>query len=537
VRLGTKIAWLVCFVLTFASFCDAGTITGAVKGPDGTLFRGAFVQAQNTKTRITVSVLSDRDGHYRIDKLPAGDYELRVRAPGYKTDPRRGLNLADDQNISVDLSLQIGAIHWNDLSLYEGEQLLPEAAGKKELFETCFACHGFETRMASTPLDESGWRDRVNYMLTSLHYFIAGRGHFSDENKEDVISYLTSTFGPDSTLPKSPADIPKYQDVKHGPFDDEAMKIVYTEYELPGPNRMPWSAAPDNNGQFWMPYFGDANKIGVLDPKTGAVQEFEVPNHGTAAIHSAVPAPDGSVWLAEQGPNKIGRWNPTTKEIVEYQDTYAPGKEGLLSGGSKHTLRVGPKGEIWSSGGPLSRFDPTTHKFTDIPEVPSCYGIALDKSGAVWFAEYTSDGQIGKVDPKTLKVTKYAPPTAHSAPRRIQVDSDGMVWFAEYDGGKIGRFDPKTETFKEYELPGAKPTPYALGIDSNHNIWYSSEYMDYIGRLDPKTGNVTQYPFTHSENTMREFFLDSQGRMWFASPANNKVGYFYLTDGNKLVSR
>jgi len=29
---------------------------------------------------------------------------------------------------------------------------------------------------------------------------------------------------------------------------------------------------------------------------------------------------------------------------------------------------------------------------------------------------------------------------------------------------------------------------------------------------------------------MREFYPDDQGRMWFGTPANNKVGYFYLTN-------
>jgi hypothetical protein len=33
------------------------------------------------------------------------------------------------------------------------------------------------------------------------------------------------------------------------------MNIVYVEYDLPGPNRMPWSAAPDKEGNVWMPYY------------------------------------------------------------------------------------------------------------------------------------------------------------------------------------------------------------------------------------------------------------------------------------------
>jgi hypothetical protein len=29
---------------------------------------------------------------------------------------------------------------------------------------------------------------------------------------------------------------------------------------------------------------------------------------------------------------------------------------------------------------------------------------------------------------------------------------------------------------------------------------------------------------------MREFFLDAQGHMWYGSSANDRVGYFYLTE-------
>ena len=54
---------------------------------------------------------------------------------------------------------------------------------------------------------------------------------------------------------------------------------------------------------------------------TGEVKEYPVPNLGTAAIHSAVPARDGGVWLTEQGSDKLGRWDPNTREITEYADT------------------------------------------------------------------------------------------------------------------------------------------------------------------------------------------------------------------------
>jgi len=503
---------------------DAATITGTVTGPDGKPFRGAFVQARNLKTKITVSVLSDNAGRYRVENLTAGDYRLQMRAIGFKADPKSGITLAADQNLTQDLSLQQGAVRWSDISMHQGKKLLPEARGKEELFTHCMACHGFESRMAAVVRDEDGWRDRVTYMREAMGFFIMDRRFgFNDQKFENVVYYINQMFGEDSKLPKSPADLPQYQSEVR-PISDEGLKIVYVEYDTPGPNRMPWSAHPDRDGTFWVPYYGRANKIGHLNPVTGEMKEYPVPNIGTAAIHSAVPAPDGSVWLTEQGSNKLGRWDPKTEQITEYLD--ADPKSGAAM--RKHTVRVDPKtGMIWSTG-VLSVFDPKTEKFTHIPEVPTCYGIALDQEGNAWFTELTPNGKVGMVDAKTLKVTKYTLPTVNGRPRRIQVDDKGVVWFGEFDAGKIGRLDPKTGTITEFQLPGPQPTPYALGIDRDGMVWYSSEYMDVIGRLDPNTGKVVEYPYPRAENSMRDFFTDEQGRMWFGSPVNDKVGYFYL---------
>ena len=96
---------------------DAATIAGTVAGPDGTAFRGAFVQARNAKTKITVSVLSDRDGKYRIENLPAGEYRLQIKAPGFKSDPKSGVNLTADQNAAFDFALQKGLVRWSDISM------------------------------------------------------------------------------------------------------------------------------------------------------------------------------------------------------------------------------------------------------------------------------------------------------------------------------------------------------------------------------------------------------------------------------------
>src|SRR6202051_536045 len=105
------------FLALSASFADAATITGTVTGPDGAPFRGAFVQARNAATKITVSVLSDTQGHYQVPDLTAGDYRLAIRAPGYKSDPKSGIKLTGDQNASYDFCFPPGLLRWSDISL------------------------------------------------------------------------------------------------------------------------------------------------------------------------------------------------------------------------------------------------------------------------------------------------------------------------------------------------------------------------------------------------------------------------------------
>src|SRR5258708_17063293 len=115
-----KILGLLSAFIFFTSFAYGSTITGSVKGPDGAPFKGAFVQAQNTKTRITVNVLSQKDGRYRFENLPGGDYELRIRAIGYNANPPTGVKLSETQAASFVWAPQKRTVPWRHLSLHQG---------------------------------------------------------------------------------------------------------------------------------------------------------------------------------------------------------------------------------------------------------------------------------------------------------------------------------------------------------------------------------------------------------------------------------
>jgi virginiamycin B lyase len=506
----------------------AATITGNVKGPDGQPFMGAFVAAENVQSKMTVNVLSDAQGRYHINNLPAGNYTVAITAIGYKSDPRSGVQLAADQKAAFDFALEKSKVRWSDLTTYQGRQLLPKTE-KHDLsyndtfFTTCFqSCHSFQKRMASASWDEDGWRQRVKYMRDTM---MAGeRARLTDDKVEDFTSYLTVAFGPKSPKPQSPQDLPQYKSTVR-PFNAAAMNIAYVEYDFPAPNGMgPWSAAEDKDGMLWIPYYGRGNEVVRLNPATGEMKPFPLPFARTAGIHSAVPAPDGTVWFTELALGRIAHLDPASGKITEYQNSSLP--DGRRT--TAHTIRVDNRGLVWVSGGPaISLFDPKTEKFRHF-DLGGTYGNVPGQNGDQWFTSFREDGPIARVS-KDGVLSKFYPPTK-GKPQRLEVGADGIVWFSERRGGKIGRFDPRTEIFKEFPLPGPEPSPYAIGIDRNHMIWYSSHEQDTLGRLDPATGEVIEYPYPHSEISMREFFLDSKGRMWYASSVNNKIGYFYFND-------
>ena len=258
VRAGVVASIAASLVLVVAAACivaspaRAASISGTVTGPDGAPLRAAFVQARHGKLKMTVSVLTDNAGRYAVENLPAGEYRLSVRALGAKAEPRSGIALAADGTAAHDFALQSAPVRWSDLTILQGLQLLPEARGKQTLFDNCLSCHGFQSKMAAVTTDEDGWRTRVEFMREAMRSSLADRAGFSDAQADEVVSYLNHVFGEASVLPKSPTELAAYRDTT-AKVDDEALNIVYVDFEMPGPNRFPWTAHPDSRRQFLDP--------------------------------------------------------------------------------------------------------------------------------------------------------------------------------------------------------------------------------------------------------------------------------------------
>ncbi len=195
-----NVLFLLICILSFSVIGRAATITGTVTGPDGEPFRAAFVEAQNLRTHITAIVLSDKAGRYRIENLPAGEYDVSIRAVGYKAEPRTGINLATEQAAAAQFTLQKSAVLWSDLSIYQGEVLLPNLPGKRVMLTDgtnpirdapCQICHSFQNKMAPYVRNEEGWRTRVEFMKNVIRCCGGSDTAVSDKDENDLVSYLT----------------------------------------------------------------------------------------------------------------------------------------------------------------------------------------------------------------------------------------------------------------------------------------------------------------------------------------------------------
>ena len=200
---------------------------------------------------------------------------------------------------------------------------------------------------------------------------------------------------------------------------------VFTQYPVPTPFSRPWAITTGRDGAIW--FSEDANKIGRLDPATGAMKEFAIPTP-QAEVSGMAVGPDGEIWFTELGGNKIGR---ITK------------------------------------GGAIREFS--------VPGSP--WGITTGPDGNLWFA-LNGSNQIGRMNTKGKALTRFPIPTANSNVIGITAGGDGNLWFSEGIGKKVGRITPQG-TITEFAVPnpgsgtfGGGPIALAPGHDPSL-LWFT----------------------------------------------------------------
>jgi virginiamycin B lyase len=145
-----------------------------------------------------------------------------------------------------------------------------------------------------------------------------------------------------------------------------------------------------------MALFG-TNVIGRVDPATGALREFRLPDSGARPRRLIVDA-GGAVWYTNYAQGKLGVLDPKTGHVREFA---SPGGDRAAPYG----IAITPDGHIWYDEAGTSRvieFDPTSDRVSDVVDIPTRGAIvrnmAVDGArGRLWLA-LSGTGRIGRID-------------------------------------------------------------------------------------------------------------------------------------------
>ena len=99
-----------------------GRIEGKITDPKGAAIPGATVTITNQTTNQTFSAVTDSQGRYKVEALPAGTYSVSVSAKGFSNGIRDDVKVEDDKAAAVDVRLEIAAV--------EAEVKVPAGAQK-----------------------------------------------------------------------------------------------------------------------------------------------------------------------------------------------------------------------------------------------------------------------------------------------------------------------------------------------------------------------------------------------------------------------
>jgi virginiamycin B lyase len=508
-----------------------GKVTSAEEGP----MEGVVVSAKKDDSTITVSAVTDAQGHFSLpaSRLDPGHYTLKARAVGYDLDGSNRIDVAPGKVAEADLKLKKTRNLSSQLTNAEWLLSLPGTDEHKKFLLNCNGCHTLERIVKSTH-DAEEFLQVFERMGTyypgstptkpqRLVGTARRMGPTRGGNAESVAKWLaTVNLSQQETRDYPLKTLPR--------LTGKSTQVIITEYDLPRPDTQPHDVIVDEKGIIWYVDFGQMF-LGSMDPKTGKVTEYPIPETKKGFPVGALDLEadkQGNIWVGVMYQASIAKFDKKTGTFQSWSvpkewDTDAA-QLGHLAVGNSHV-----DGKVWiknSDGTNIYRLDLATSKMENLgaPVDPATgkrvgtYGLHSDSKNNIYLLDFAA-GNIGKFDAKTKAFSIYPTPTPNSRPRRGRVDSQDRLWFAEYGGNAIGMLDTVSGRIQEWKVPTPWSAPYDAVADKNGDAWTGSMLTDRVARLNTKTGQFIEYPLPRSTNIRRVFVDDTRnpGTLWVGS--------------------
>ena len=216
-----------------------------------------------------------------------------------------------------------------------------------------------------------------------------------------------------------------------GVFDPVAH--TYKVHRIGGSSLYPHTLRFDSKGIIWFTMFL-SNQVGRFDPKTQEIKVIDLPTkmvrkdeRSTGTYGLDINPLDGSIWYSKLWANMIGRIDPNTLKVEEFEPpVFGPRR-----------LRFDHDGNLWIPGfgdGTLAKLDTRTMKYTvhKIPpladdEVEAPYAVGVDpKTQDVWITANQSDRMFRFIQ-KSGKFIAYPLPSRGTYMRDVIFPGDGRV--------------------------------------------------------------------------------------------------------------
>jgi len=519
-------------------------LTGVVTSAEEGAMEGVLVSAKKNGTNITITVVTDAQGRYRFPraKIDAGQYAMRIRAAGYDLTGRVTAEVAAHQPTSLDLNLRKAQDLAAQLTNGEWIASMTGTEQQKKTLLGCVGCHTIE-RIARSTYDTEGFLTTVQRMGTYANQSTPLRPQKrlttrdTDLVGEDQIKVQRAQAQWLATVNQSHGSGWDYPLKTFPRPSGRATQVIMTEYDLPRPTIEPHDVILDASGIAWYSNFGEQS-IGKLDPKTGKVTEYPVPEPKKGSpqgLLSLRTDKEGNLWAGMMYQGAIMKFEPKTEKMQVWSLPPELNRaNSQVNMTSPMTLDV--DGKIWTQNngvGGVHRVDlktgtwETWEPFKASPVGHNIYDVIGDSKNNVFFTDIGKE-HIGRIDAKTGKITLHETPTKASGPRRAVMDDQDRLWFAQYRGNKIGVFDTKTEKFEEWPMTVPWTQPYDVALDKNGEVWTGSMINDRIVRLDPKTGKTVDYLLPRFTNIRRVYVDNTTARPTFWVGSNHGASIIKL---------
>jgi virginiamycin B lyase len=197
-------------------------------------------------------------------------------------------------------------------------------------------------------------------------------------------------------------------------------------------------------------------------------------------------------------------------------------------------ITTGPDGNLWvalSGTDRLARVTPTgTVTEFVVPAGREPFEIT-SFGGSVWFTERTDD-RIGRINPNAGtdagiqgSIVEFAVPGSGSRPTDIAAGSDGALWFTQSGGDQIGRITTIGTVTNEFSVPGTGSRPHGIAAGPDGALWFTQPGSGEVARLTT-AGVITEFPVPSVPGTSSRpgaITTGPDGELWFVDPGTDHV--------------